>query len=197
MSAGASLSSSASPPALVGVGGSRWAGGYRRGPRGPGRGRGTAAAVALGVCMNLGARLGRRGGRGAGRLGYYVMQQWIAPVLGMWEKKDPFPVFLFFNRVVLATVFLGCLPLPAHTFSLVAVEKGAGCGAFLPAPPRRGAIRAWELLVQAPCLRVAEAGSKIKERDFRGGFPSALRDSGHPPAPTPVTGPCPGCGQKP
>lgn len=71
-------------------------------------------------------------------------------------------------------MFLG-LPLPAHTFSLVAVEKGAGCGGFLPAPPRRGATRAWELLVQAPCLRVEETGSKIKERDFRGGFPSFQR----------------------
>ena len=71
-------------------------------------------------------------------------------------------------------MFLG-LPLPAHTFSLVAVEKGAGCGGFLPAPPRRGATRAWELLVQAPCLRVEETGSKIKERDFRGGFSSLQR----------------------
>lgn len=104
------------------------------------------------------------------------MQQWIAPVWGC-GRKGPLPCFCFFffsfNTVVLATVFLGCLPLPAYTFSLVAVEKGAGAG-FPPGSPARRGDRAWELLAQAPCLRVAETGSKIKE-GFPWCFPSALR----------------------
>lgn len=37
--------------------------------------------------------------------------------------------------------------------------------------------------------------SNIKGWDFRGGFISALCDSGHPQAPTRVTRPSPGCGQ--
>lgn len=74
-------------------------------------------------------------------------------------KRTPLPIFPF-KRILLATVLLSRLPLPAHIFSLVTAEKGAGCGGFLLAPPRRGATWAWELLAQAPFHTVVEASQK-------------------------------------
>lgn len=63
-------------------------------------------------------------------------------------EKGPLSYFLF-ERILLATVFLGFFSFSAHTFSLVTVKKGAGCGGSLPAPPGRGVTGAWELLAEA------------------------------------------------
>lgn len=125
------------------------------GIRGTREGVGTVAVVAVGVCMNLGARLGLRGGRRAPRLGCCVMQQYIASLRPDSQDvggKGPLSYFPF-RKILLVTVFLGCLPLCAHTFSLVTVEKSAGCGGFLPAPLRGGATRAWESLAEALCVK--------------------------------------------
>ena len=118
VSAGASLPSAASPPAL---GGFPLAGGGRRGILGAGSwGLGTAAAVAVGVCMNLGACLGLRGGRGSPRLGYYVMQQCIAssrPDSRDVGEKGPSPIFSlrgsFWPRCFSATSFSPRTPFPS------------------------------------------------------------------------------------
>lgn len=53
-------------------------------------------------------------------------------------EKRPLSYFPF-RKILLAKVFLGSFALCAHTFFLVTLEKGAGRGGFLPAPPRGGA----------------------------------------------------------
>lgn len=167
VSAGASLPSAASPPAL---GVFPLAGGGRRGILGAGSGGlGTAAAVAVGVCMNLGACLGLRGGRGSPRLGCYVMQQCIAssrPDSRDVGEKGPLAYF-FFKRILLATVFLGCLLLPAHTFPLVTVEKGAGCGGglFPPGSPAPRGDQGVGIVNPSVVSRGCRSGSKMKGWD--------------------------------
>lgn len=137
-------------------------GGCRREYGGPGSGVGTVAVVAVGVCMHLGARLGLRGGRGAPRLGCCVMQQYIASLRPDSQDvggKGPLSYFPF-RKILLVTVFLGCLPLCAHTFSLVTVEEGAGCGGFLPLPCAEGRPGTGIGSRSAGCQTVGEAGPK-------------------------------------
>lgn len=114
----------------------------------------TGAAVAESVCMDLGARLGLRRGRGTPRLGHGVMQQCLASLRPDSQDvggKGPLSYFPL-RKILVATVFLGCRPPRAHTFSLVTAENGTGCGGFLPFPPRGGAAGAWGCLAQAPCV---------------------------------------------
>lgn len=90
------------------------------------------------------------------------MQQCIAssrPGSGDVGEKGPLPSFPF-KGFLSGTVFLGCLPLGVHTFSLVTVERGTECGGFLLTPPRRGATRAWELFPEARCHTAVEADQK-------------------------------------
>lgn len=75
-------------------------------------------------------------------------------------RKRTLSLCSFFKGCFLAAAFLSCLPLPAHTISLVTVGQGAGCGGFFSAPPRPGAIRAWELRAEALCHTLVEAGQR-------------------------------------
>lgn len=95
VSAGASLSSSASPPALVGE---RVPAGGRVSAGTPGAGAGARDGCGGGSgCVYEFGRASGAKARARSREARLLRDATVdRPGLGMWEKKDPFPVFCFF-----------------------------------------------------------------------------------------------------